>query len=147
MIIELDYNPSKSKSKNHFFVSVKISKKVWISFDNTIKGHRIMKQVIKEIKPQPKNKKTDGKWQVLIIKNRKLIRKYKAKWIDMDKLDWVNNEIWETTLVKPITQKLADKILYYSRLISDNYKKLDEYKKELKNFENLLKIEVKKYKD
>ncbi len=147
MIIELDPNPSKSKNKNHFFVSVKISKKTWLSFDNTTKGHRIMKQVLKEIKPQPKNKKIDGKWEVLIIKNRKLIGQYKVKWIDMDKLDWVNNEIWETTLVKPITQKLADKILYYSRLISDNYKKLDEYKKELKNFENLLKIEVKKYKD
>jgi hypothetical protein len=145
MIIEIDPNPSKSKNKNNYFISVKLNKKTWLSFDNTTKGHRIMIQVLKEIKPQPRNKKIDGKWEVLIIKNRKLIGKYKAKWIDMDKLDWVNDEIWETVAVKKITKKLSEKLLYYSRLISDNPKNLDKYKKEMKDFERLLKTEIEKY--
>jgi len=142
MIIELDPNPSNSKNKNNYFISVKLSKKEWLSFDNTTKGHRIMKQVLKEIKEMPNGKKIDGKWTVFIIKNRKLIGKYKAKWIDMDKLDWVNNEIWETVKVKKISKALSDKLLYYSRLVSDHYKELDKYKKEMKDFENLLKKEI-----
>ncbi|MDD4983689.1 MAG: hypothetical protein PHH82_02520 [Candidatus ainarchaeum sp.] len=142
MIIELDPNPSNSKNKNNYFISVKLNKKEWLSFDNTTKGHRIMKQVLKEIKEMPKGKKIDGKWEVLIIKNRKLIRKYKAKWIDLDKLDWVNNEIWETTKVKKISKTLSDKLLYYSRLVSDHYKELHKYNKELIELEALLKKEI-----
>jgi len=146
MIIELDPNPSNSKNRNHYFISVKLSKKEWLSFDNTTKGHRIMKQVLKEIKEMPKGKKIDGKWKVLIIKNRKLVGEYNAKWIDMDKLDWVNNEVWETVKVRRISKKLSDRLLYYSRLVSDNYTALGKYKEEMKEFENLLKKEVERYK-
>ncbi len=145
MIIEIDPNPSNSKNKNNYFISVKLNKKKWLSFDNTTKGHRIMMQVLKEIKPQPKNKKINGKWDVLIIKNRKLIDKYKVKWIDMDKLDWINDEIWDTVWTKPITKTVSDKLLKYSQFVSDNYQELYKHKDKMKEFESFLKEIMKTY--
>jgi hypothetical protein len=39
-----------------------------------------------------------------------------------------------------------EKLLYYSQLISDNYKNLGKYKKEMQDFEKILEKEIKKYK-
>jgi hypothetical protein len=135
MDIEIDYNPSPT---DKFFISVGIRENEAISFDYTSKGHRVIKQVLIDKKPFPKNKKPTSEWDAIIINNRKFIKKYHAKWIDMDKKDWVNNEIWETVWEKPISRELKDKLLYCSQLFSDNYNKLDNFSKEFKEFEDFL---------
>lgn len=142
MEIEVDYNPSPSKT---FFISVSLNDKEAISFDHTTKGTRIIKQFLIEKKVFPKNKKVSGSWEALIIKNGKFIKKYKVKWLDLDKKDWVNNEIWETVLEKPLGNETKNKLLYYSRLISDNYNNLNSIKKEFNEFEKLLDNNIKKY--
>ncbi|MCX6742635.1 MAG: hypothetical protein NT116_00175, partial [Candidatus Parcubacteria bacterium] len=88
MEIEVDYNPSPSET---FFISVSINDKEAISFDYTIKGYRVIKQRLIEEKDFPEDAKVNGEWDVLIIKDKKLIKKYHTKWIDMAKKDWVNN--------------------------------------------------------
>lgn len=142
MDIEIDYNPS---PKDTFFISVGISNKEAISFDYTSKGHRVIKQVLIDKKPFPKNKKPTAEWDAIAIDNRKFVKKYHVKWIDMDKKDWVNDEIWETVWSKPISQEIKDKLLYYSQLFSDNYKNLDKFSKEFKEFEDFASKEIAKY--
>jgi hypothetical protein len=142
MNIEVDYNPSPSKM---FFISVELNKKEAISFDYTIKGHRILKQVLVEKQKMPKDIKITSEWDALVLIDKKLIKKYHVRWVDKDKKDWVNNEIWETRNPRQISEEMADKLLHYSRLISDNYKHLDKFKKELTDFENLLAEEIAKY--
>ena len=144
MEIHVDYNPKNHKPKNHFFVSVHQTKKECISFDKTIKGHRIIKQVLVGKRKLPKNKKISGSWITIIIKNKKFMNTYKVKWIDMNKKDLINNEIWETIWEKPISKELTKKILFYSQLISGNFQHLDRYKKEMSDFEEMLKEQIKK---
>jgi len=143
MEIHIDYNPTNHTPKNHFFVSVHQQKRD-ISFDNTIKGHRIIEQVLVEKRKFPKNKKPTAKWFTIIIKNRKFVKTYSVRWIDLDKKDWLNDEVYETTWEKPISKTLTKKLLFYSQLISDNYKSLKKFKKELRELEELLKKEITK---
>jgi hypothetical protein len=145
MEIHLDYNPSNHIPKNHFFISVHRTKKRYISFDKTIKGHRIIEQILIEEKRFPKNKKPTSKWKTLVIKNKKVTGEYSVKWIDLDKKDWVNDEIWETTREKSISKRLTKKLLFYSQLISDNYKNLKKFGKEMEEFEKVLKTEIERF--
>ena len=139
MDIEIDYNPSPKKS---FFISIGINEKEAISFDYTSKGHRIIKQILIDKKPFPRNKKPTSEWDALVIKNGKFKKKYHVKWLDMNNKDWVNNEIWETVWRNPISESLAKKLLHYSQFFSDNYKKLKQFKKEWKQFEKFLEKEI-----
>jgi len=142
MNIEIDYNPTPKKT---FFISIGINYSEAISFDYTSKGHRVIKQILIEKKPFPKDKKPTAEWDAIIIKNRKFVRKYHVKWIDMDKKDWTNDEIWECVWSKPISLRLKNKLLYYSQLFSDNYKSLDKFFNELKDFEDIMSKEIAKY--
>jgi hypothetical protein len=65
MQIHVDYNPS---PKDHFFISTHLSDKVAISFDKTIKGHRLIKQVYVEDKPFPKDAKFNSEWNTVLVK-------------------------------------------------------------------------------
>jgi len=141
MNLEIDYNPTPS---NAFFISVEITPKLAISFDYTLKGHRVIKQVLIEHKPFPKDKKPTAEWDALVINDAKFIKKYHVKWLDLDAKDWVNNDIWQTVLHQPIAKDAADKLLYYSQLVSDNYEHLSEFKKDYQGLEELLKIEINK---
>ena len=141
MDIEIDYNPSPSK---HFFISVGLNKKEAISFDYTSKGHRVIKQVLIDKRPFPKNKKPTSEWDALVIKNGKFQKRYHVKWLDAGSIDQVNNETWETVWRKPISKAAKDKLLKYSQFFSDNYKRLDLLKKEWLEFENFVKNEIAK---
>ena len=143
MKIEVDYNPSPDKA---FFLSIPLDEKEkeCLSFDYTTKGHRIIKQVLVDKKPFPKDKKDDGGWDVLVIEDGKYTGKYHVQWIDMDERDWCNDEIWETVWEKSITKTEMEEILKYSQLISDNYQTLDKHQKEIKDLEKLLKNYIKK---
>jgi hypothetical protein len=135
MQIQIDYNPS---SSDHYFISVPLNDKEAISFDKTIKGHHIVKQVFKEKKIMPKDSELDAEWDTLVIDNGKFERKFHVRWIDKDKLDWLNDEVWETVWEKPIPQDINDELLRYSRLVSDNYEDLGRYFREMEEFEKLL---------
>lgn len=139
MEIEIDYNPTPEK---FFFISISLNDKESISFDNTSKGHRVIKQVLIDKKSFLKDRKSTSEWDTLVLKNGKFIKKYHVRWINLDKKDWVNNEIWETTWEKPISKRLSDKLMKYSQFISDNYKKLGKFPKKVKEFENLLYKEI-----
>jgi len=147
MNIEVDYCPT--SERKHFFISVGLNEKEAISFDYTTKGHRVLKQVLVEQKSQEEAVKQYGEvtaeWDTVVLKDRKFVQKYHTKWIDRDKLDTVNGETWETVWVKPISEELAEKLLYYSRLISDNYENLDKFSKEMKEFEEFVSKEIAKY--
>ena len=63
----------------------------------------------------------------------------------MDRKDWVNDEIWETVAEKPLPSEIKNKLLMYSQLISDRYEDLNTIKKEMDDFQDLLKTEVNKF--
>ncbi|MCX6812323.1 MAG: hypothetical protein NTW79_01720 [Candidatus Berkelbacteria bacterium] len=135
MKIEIDLCPPPKKS---YFISVSLNDKEAISFDNTLKGHRIVKQVLVENKEFPIGTKPTAEWDTIILDNGKFEKTYHVKWKDMGKKDWVNDEVWEAVWQKPISKELSGKLLHFSRLISDNYLNLDKYTPEVKEFEILL---------
>ena len=92
MNIEIDYDPS---LKYTFFISVGTSSNEAISCDHTSKGHRVIKQVLIEKKPFPKDKTPTAEWDAIVIDNKKFVKKYLMKLSDMDKKDWINDEIYE----------------------------------------------------
>ena len=147
MNIEVDYNPS--SVTDHYFISVSLNDKEAISFDNTLKGHRVVKQVsIEKITHEEaveKYGKVDAEWDTLVLVDRKFINRYHVKWIDRDRFDTVNGETWETVWEKPISGEAHKKLLYYSQLISDNYENLDQFSSEMEEFENFLSNEIKDY--
>ncbi|MDO8443495.1 MAG: hypothetical protein Q7S78_00690 [Candidatus Azambacteria bacterium] len=142
MNIEIDYNPTPSKC---YFISVSLNDKEAISFDYTIKGHRIIKQVLIEKKPFPEEKEISGEWDALIFENSKFIKKYHVRWIDMGDKDWVNDEIWKTVLERPVSEELKNKLLNCSQVISDKYEQSDIIRNDLKELENILKLEIAKF--
>lgn len=148
MNIEVDYCPT--SERKHFFISVGLNEKEAISFDYTLKGHRVLKQILVEEKSQEEAVEQYGKvtaeWDTIVIKDGKFFRKYHNKWIDRNNLDTVNGKTWDTVWEKPISEELAEKLLFYSRLISDNYDNLDKFSKEMKEFEEFMSKEIVKYK-
>lgn len=143
MEIEIDYNPTSRKEA--FFISLALNNADAISFDYTTKGHRIMKQVLIEsgkITEKKRKINSDGEWDTIVLNNGKFVEKYHVVWYDYDEKDLVNDELWEIVWTKPITKKVKDKLLFYSRLISDNYKNLNKFKKELKEFENFISNQI-----
>jgi len=147
MNIEVDYCPT-SERKN-FFISVGLNEKEAISFDYTTKGHRVVKQVLVEQKTQDEAVKQYGEvtaeWNTIVLKDGKFVQKYHTKWIDRDKFDTVNGDTWQTIWEKLINENTTEKLLYYSRLISDNYKNLDKFSNEMKEFEEFMLKEIAKY--
>lgn len=54
-----------------FFISVSLNDKEAVSFDYTIKGHRIIKQVVVDEKPFPVDRPATSKWDVSVLKDGK----------------------------------------------------------------------------
>jgi len=142
MHIEVDHCPT-SKRK-HYFISVSLNKKESISFDHTIKGVRVIKQELVGIE-NSKKLQIAGEWDTIILKDRKFINKYHVKWVDQGEIDIINGEVWKTVWEKKISGDLDESLLFYSRLVSDNYEDLDQFGKELRAFEDLLSKEIYKY--
>lgn len=142
MNIEIDYNPTPSDS---YFISVSLNETEAVSFDYTSKGHRIIKQVLIDHKQMPIDQKITSEWDALVIENGKFVKRYHVKWVDLDKRDWVNGEVWEAVIVKPLPIEIKDQLLRYSQLISDKYEYLDTIQEEMNDFQSLLKNEVDKF--
>ncbi|KKR08487.1 MAG: hypothetical protein UT32_C0001G0007 [Parcubacteria group bacterium GW2011_GWC2_39_14] len=145
MDIEIDYNPTPSVN---YFVSVGLNDKEAISFDNTTKGFRVIKQVLisKEPNTQSSKIKISGEWDTIVLKDAKFVKKYHVIWEDKNEQDVVNGETWETVWEKPISKEINQLILDFSRFVSDNYENLSPYQKEMMRYESIVDREVGKYK-
>jgi len=143
--MEVDYNPS---PKEHYFISISLNENEVISFDNTTKGHRVIKQVLVEKQTQDEAVKKYGKitggWDTIVLEDGKFVQKYHIEWIDKDKLDIVNGETWKTVWEKTLDKQLGDKLLYFSQLISDHYNELEKFPSVISEFEILLSKEITK---
>lgn len=145
MEIEVDYCPTSPRA--HYFISVSLNDTEVISFDHTLKGYRVVKQVlIKQNIPSGKNENITGKWKTIVLKDGKFVKIYDVEWINGDNLDTVNGNVWETIWEKELDKNTDKILLYYSRLISDNYKNLNKLSKEMREFEEIMKKEIIKYK-
>lgn len=145
MYINVDYNPTPS---NAFFVSVGLTDTEALSFDYTLKGQRVTKQVLaanKDNKVDAPPKKATSEWDVLELKDGKLLNKRHVMWVDKGNIDEVNGEVWNTEWSKSLSDEVKDKLLFWSRFISDNYEQLEKYQKEMSDFEALIKSYVKEY--
>jgi hypothetical protein len=141
MNIELGYNPTPS---TNYFISVGLNKNEWISFDNTTKGFRVIKQILSDKKFNPAGN-ISGEWDDIVLKDGKYIGRNHVVWQDFDEYDVVNGETWKTVWEKPISNEDHEKLLDFSRFIADNLETLDKYKKQMDDFEALIKQIVKKY--
>ena len=142
MKIELGYNLSPSTS---YFVSIALNDKEWLSFDNTIKGFRAMKQVLCDKKFDLPDK-SSGEWDDIVLEDGKHVRMNHVVWYDFDKYDVINNETWYTVWVKPISDEDHKKLQSFSRFVADNLQTLNEHKKEMGDFEAMIGQLVEKYK-
>lgn len=149
MNIEVDYCPT-SKRK-HYFISIGLNEKEAISFDHTLKGRRVIKQILVENTSQEEAVKNYGKitaeWDTIVLKDGKFTKKYHSEWIDRDKFDTVNGKTWKTVWKKTMSGEVDEKLLYYSRLISDNYENLNKFSLEIKEFEKFVSREITKFYD
>jgi len=136
--IEVDYNPSPT---DVFYISAYIRPEEAICFACTT-DQKIIKQVLREKKKFPKDRNPLAEWDVIIVKERKYGGMYHVRYITLGNKVWCNDEIWENVWTKPLPNNLKDTLLYYSRLVSDNYRNLGNMSKEMENFENILLNEV-----
>jgi hypothetical protein len=150
MYIDVDYNPTPSDTFFTFFISVGLNDKEAISFDYTIKGQRITKQVLTEKKEvgtgSSEMEKPTSEWDVIELKDGKFLNKRHVKWVDKGEIDEVEGEVWKTEWAKPMSDEVKEKMLQFSRLVSDNYKHLEDFSKEMSEFEEYAEDLIEQYK-
>jgi len=98
--------------KDKYFFTIELNKKGdGISFDNTIKGHRILKQVnIGKI--YTKNEVIREEWDTFHFVNGKFKEKIHERWVDKGKDDVINGtiyrQVWEIPTPKEIDKMLIE---------------------------------------
>jgi len=137
----------KNGDYSNYFISIPLSKKEIISFDNSWKGHRIIRQVLIEEKKMTINQEVTSEWDTISIKDGKFVQSEHVRWVDMDKKDWCNDEIWETVAETPIPKELDESLLKYSAIVKKHYNELHKFSKEISKFEELLSKEIISYKN
>ena len=100
------------EGKDKYFFTIELNKNGdGISFDNTIKGHRILKQ-INAGKIDTKNEIVREEWDIFHFINGKFKEKIHEKWIDKGKEDIINGivykQIWEITTPEKIDNILLE---------------------------------------
>lgn len=123
---------------NYFLISIEIASGIALTFQNTRKAERIIKQKLIEKKKMQNNARITDEWKTIVINNAKFDFEYNVRWIDLNYKDWINDEIWETVWEKPLSKKLSEALLHYSRIISDNYDNIEKIKEEISKFEELI---------
>ncbi|PIT98444.1 MAG: hypothetical protein COT71_00525 [Candidatus Andersenbacteria bacterium CG10_big_fil_rev_8_21_14_0_10_54_11] len=128
-----------------FFISVPISNVFAVSFDYTLKGHRILQQLLIAKKPFPTDQKPTMEWDTIVLENGQLLRREHVRWLDKGQDDWVNDEIWQTIWQEPLTDELKNKLLAYSNLVRKNANNVAVISGEVADFERLLRSLVAPY--
>jgi len=140
-------NKEKKGDYSNYFISIPLSDKEAISFDNSYKGSRIIRQILVEKKEMPPIQQVTSEWDTILIENGKFAGSEHVRWVDLDKKDWCNNEIWETISETPIPNQLNESLLKYSALVKKHYHGLHKFSKEMSEFEVLLSKEIAYYKN
>jgi len=109
MIVEVDFNPSPS---DQFFISVGLNDREAISFDNTTKGRRITKQLLRKVdwdRTALEGETISGEWEAIFLENGKFVDKFKIRWIDKGVIDIINLAHWEVVWQVPMSDEIAYK--------------------------------------
>ncbi len=98
-------------SADKYFITVELNDKGdGISFDNTLKGHRILKQV--NIGEYKNNAPVTEEWDIYSFIDGKFDKIIHEKWIDKSKDDIINGiiyrQVWEISTPKEIDNMLLD---------------------------------------
>lgn len=131
-------------SRDQFYISVPLNEIEFLSFDWTIKGHRIILQRVLKEEPVPAARPT-MEWDTIYISKGKFIGKEHTIWYDMGQRDWVNGKIYETVQEWSFNKATAKELLRYSLLIRDHTAELGKYVQEMEEFEKLLDKLKQKY--
>ncbi len=94
----------------------------------------------------PASQKITSEWDTIIIEGEKFVQSEHIRWVDLNKKDWCNNEVWETVWEAPMPEKLNELLLKYSAIAKKHYKELCKFSQEMSEFQDLLLKEVAYYK-
>lgn len=98
-------------SADKYFITVELNDKGdGISFDNTLKGHRILKQV--NVGEYKNNEPITEEWDIYSFIDGKFDKIIHEKWIDKGKDDVINGiiyrQVWEISTPKEIDEMLLN---------------------------------------
>ncbi|KKW41767.1 MAG: hypothetical protein UY92_C0014G0092 [Candidatus Magasanikbacteria bacterium GW2011_GWA2_56_11] len=71
-----------------YFISLPLSVTEAISFDNSSKGCRIIKQALVEKKIMPASQEITSQWDTILIKEGMFVQSEHVRWVDGDRKDW-----------------------------------------------------------
>jgi hypothetical protein len=126
--IHLYGNILSPKTKDKYFFTIELNKKGdSISFDNTIKGHRILKQ-INAGKFDMSKGKIKEEWEMYHFINGKLIEKIHEKWIDKGKEDIINGIIWKQIWEIPTPKEIDKRLIQLNNFLWKNKQNLNSKK-------------------
>lgn len=130
--------------KESFFFSIPIigEEGKMLSFDWTSKGHRVLIQKLEGTQDAPKNKKPDGEWYTLVIKDGMLLEKQHNVWYDYGETDVVDGEVWVQEKEWPLPEDVAKKLLEHARVLTDHQNELENYQNEIQELESLFRSQA-----
>lgn len=111
--------------KDKYFFTIGLNEKGdGISFDNTIKGHRILKQInAGEI--DTKDEEVREEWDMYHFVNGKLKEKIHEKWVDKGKDDIINGTIWRQVWEIPTPEEIDNMLMALNDFLWENKENLD----------------------
>jgi len=133
------------ENSSQYFISVHLKENEAISFDNTKKGFRVIKQLLIGRSTLDQKETITDEWDSIVVENRRYLGKEHVRWLDLKDKDWCNGEIWQTVREGSIDKELSKEINYYLNLIQVHYSELEKYEKEIISFEALLNVAVKDF--
>lgn len=99
---------------NFFFVSVDIGNGMFLSFDKTVKGERVILQRLagKEEGIAVPDRDPDLEYESLHFYGPRLAKRERTRWWDLGRFDVINDEvletIWEDEMPKDVEEKLGE---------------------------------------
>lgn len=118
--------------KDKYFFTITLNEKGdGISFDNTIKGHRILKQInVGEI--DTSNETIREEWDMYHFVDGEFKEKIHEKWIDKGKDDVINGTIYRQVWEIPTPKEIDDMLLELNNFLWTNRENLDSQEVEQK---------------
>lgn len=132
MEIHIDLIPP----KEGYFISVELSEKESLAFDNTWVGHGIRKQVL--VGQRYPNKEPDGKWVTLKVIDGEPKGRREVEWVDEGEIAVINNNAWKTVEVIDLPEEIDEKLMDISSRIYMNREDLESVKKDLEKLDRII---------
>ncbi len=135
------------EGKKEFFVSVDVGNGLFLSFDKTKKGNRvIIQRVLGEEKNIELPEKPSGEWVSVHFYGSRVMKSEKVKWWDLGKIDVINDEVLETIWEDELPDDISEKIWEFAKYVcdhSDDLSSLD--KSRVREFNDFLRDLVSRY--